>query len=463
MLRVKTATLTLLLALAVALSVGQGARAQTLMQALAEAYNNNPTLNQARAQLRVTDEGVPIAKSTGRPTATASLEHGHVSSWSTSPGNGLPHYSSHYNPSTVALQIVQPIFQGFRTRNSIKQAEASVLAQRESLKNTEQQVLLDAVTAYMDVIRDGAIVQLRERDLEFLDEQVGASRDRFEVGEGTRTDVSQAQARAASARSELNLARANLTTSRAVFQQIIGIKPQRLVGRTKVYGTLPKSVDGALQIGRAEHPAIRASEMNIDAALYAVKVVEAEMLPTMTLEGNLSRQWQPSSSFDGRVDTASIYGRIRVPLYQGGGVSARVRQAKEELGVARIQLDVNRDLVQANIVASWGQLQAAMASIVAGRAAVAANQLALDGVIEEQKVGQRTTLDVLDAQRELINARVSLVTAERNKVVAAYALLSTVGRLKAESLGLQVTAYNPEAHFEKVEDKWFGLRTPDGR
>ena len=163
------------------------------MQALAEAYNNNPTLNQARAQLRVTDEGVPIAKSTGRPTATASLEHGHVSSWSTSPGNGLPHYSSHYNPSTVALQIVQPIFQGFRTRNSVKQAESAVLAQRESLKNTEQQVLLDAVTAYMDVIRDGAIVQLRQRDLEFLDEQVGASRDRFEVGEGTRTDVSQAQ------------------------------------------------------------------------------------------------------------------------------------------------------------------------------------------------------------------------------------------------------------------------------
>jgi len=453
----------MVVALLMTLGLSHGAGAQTLMQALAEAYNNNPTLNAARAQLRVTDEGVPIAKSQGRPTVAGVFEAGHVSSWNTAISPAAPRGSSHYNPASIALQIQQPIFQGFRTENSVKQAKAAVRAQRESLKNTEQEVLLDAVVAFMDVIRDTAIVSLRTSDLEFLDQQVSAARDRFEVGEGTRTDVSQAEARSAGARSELNLANANLNTSRAVFEQVIGVKPKRLVARTNYEKRIPRSLDSAIDVGRGEHPAIRASEMNIDAAVYNVAVIEGELLPTVTLEAQAERAWHPSGSKPDRVDSMSVFGRVRVPLYQGGGVSARVRQAKEELGLARIQLDVARDQVRANVIASWGQLEAANASIIAGRAQVAANQLALNGVIEEQKVGQRTTLDVLDAQRELINARVSLVTAERNRVVAAYAVLATVGRLKAESLGLQVQYHNPVEHYEKVRDKWFGLRTPDGR
>ena len=325
------------------LAAAGGAQAQTLMQALAEAYNNNPTLNQARAQVRVTDEGVPIAKSTGRPQVLGIADAGHVSSWQSAISPTVPRSSSHYNPMTIALQIQQPIFRGFRTQNAVKQAKAAVRAQRESLKNTEQEVLLNAVIAFMDVIRDSAIVSLRQSDLEFLEQQVGAARDRFEVGEGTRTDVSQAEARAASARSELNLARANVNSSRAVFQQVIGVRPKRLVPHAKIYGVMPKSQDTALTIGRAEHPAIRASEMNIDAALYNVKTIEGELLPTFTVEADVRRQWNPSGSKPDARDTASIFGRVRVPLYQGGGVSARVRQAKEELGVARIQLDVSRD------------------------------------------------------------------------------------------------------------------------
>lgn len=454
---------TFILAIVVAVAAAPSAHAQTLMQALAEAYNNNPTLNSARAQLRVTDEGVPIAKATGRPTVSGLFDTGRVWTWSTSPGPGLPRTHSAYSPTTIALQIQQPIFRGFRTKNAIKQAKAAVRAQREALKNTEQEILLNAVTAFMDVIRDGAVVSLRRSDLEFLEQQVSAARDRFDVGEGTRTDVSQAQARVAAAQSELNLASANLNTSRAVFQQVVGVKPRRLVAKTHVFGKLPTSQDKALLIGREQHPAIRASTHNVDAAVYNVSVIEGELLPTVTLEGDVRRQWEPSGTGPGRVDSASVFARVRIPLYQGGGVSARVRQAKEELGVARIQLDVSRDQVQANVIASWGQLQAARASIIAGRAQVAANQLALDGVIEEQKVGQRTTLDVLDTQRELINARVTLVTAERNRVVAAYALMSSIGWLTAERLGLQVSLHIPEEHYEKVRDKWFGLRTPDGR
>ena len=434
------------------------ADAQTLNNALAAAYSNNPTLNAARAQLRGVDEGVAQALSGWRPQVFGSLSAGHTSTYLS------PSASTHQNTATVGVQVQQPLFSGFRTVNGTRQAEAAVSAQRENLRSTEQTVMFDAAQSYMDVIRDTAIVSLRRSDIKFLREQVRAARDRFTVGEGTRTDVAQAEARLSAAQSQLNLALANLNANRAIFRQVIGVEAATLVPDTTIRRLLPKSADTAIATGIDTHPAIRAAQFNTDAATFNVKSIEGELLPSVTLEGNLQRQWNPSSTgVIDRADSASVFGRVSVPIYQGGRVSSRVRQAKEQLGNARILVDVARDQVRAAVVGTWGQFQASEASILAARSQVEASQLALNGVVEEQRVGQRTTLDVLDSQRELINAQVTLVTAQRDSLVAAFALVSAVGKLTSEHLRLNVASYNPVEHAEKVRDRWFGLRTPDGR
>ncbi|MAA98725.1 MAG: type I secretion protein TolC [Stappia sp.] len=441
-----------------AIAVPEAAWSQSISEALAKAYQDNPTLNAARAELRSVDEQVPQALSGWRPQIFGSLDVGGVYS-SSSPGQ-----DSYNNTATAALQVSQALFRGFRTVNSTRQAEAIVRAQRESLRSTEQSVMNNAATAYMDVISSTAIVSLRRSNLKFLAEQVRAAQDRFEVGEGTRTDVSQSRARYSEAQSALNLALANVNTARAVYRQVVGSDPKTLSAHTNIYSQLPKKLDPALKMGASAHPAILSAQHLVDAGSFAVKTVEGELLPTVTLEGNLARQWNPPSSRGiDTVDSASVYGRVSIPIYQGGAVSSRVRQAKEDLGRARIQLDVARDQVRAAIVSAWGQYQAAVASITAAQDAVSANQLALEGVIEEQRVGQRTTLDVLNAQLELVNSRVNLITAERDRTVAAYALMSAIGSLTADKIGLAVARYDDKKHYKKVRNSWFGLTTPDGR
>ncbi|WP_321340936.1 TolC family outer membrane protein [Breoghania sp.] len=440
------------------LLMASGVQAQSISEALAMAYSNNPSLNAARATLRATDENVPQALSGWRPQVFASASASHTSS------SSVPLGQSYYNTSTVGVQIQQAVFRGFRTVNGTRQAEALVRAQRASLVSTEQSVLLSAAQAYMNVIRDTAIVSLNRSNIKFLSEQVRAAKDRFEVGEGTRTDIAQADARLAGARSQLNLALANLNADRAVFRQIVGVEPGRIVPNTNIRSMLPKSLKSALSEGEGRHPDIVAAQFNIDAAGFNVKVIEGNLLPTVTVEGNLQRQWNPSTSVSiDHTDSATILGRVSVPLYQGGLVSSQVRQAKEQLGNARILLDAARDSVRAAIVAAWGSYEAAEASVTAAHAQVQAAQLALNGVIEEQRVGQQTTLDVLNAQNELIDAKSTLVSAQRESVVAAFSLVAAVGRLTAEEMNLNVAAYDPKEHYEAVRDTWFGLRTPDGR
>ncbi|MEZ5840685.1 MAG: TolC family outer membrane protein [Hyphomicrobiales bacterium] len=443
------------------------AMADSLLQAMEKAYNANPTLNAARAETRATDESVPQALSGYRPTISASGEYGFQSTDSrarvTSGGvTQKVHSSSDTNPASVGVTISQPIFSGFRVKNGTKAAEAQVRASREVLRNTEQNVLLDAVTAYMDVLRDDAVAVLRVRNVDFLEEQVRASRDRFNVGEGTRTDVAQAEARLSLAIAQVNLAKANLNASRAVYRQVIGTEPGKMKPGNPAAKLVPGTLDAAISSSQQEHPAILAALHAVDAATFQVKTTEGELLPTVSLQGSAARSWESSSTVD-RVDSASISARVSVPIYQGGKVSSRVRQAKETLGQRKIEVDVARDQVRAAVVAAWGGLEAARAQVSATQAAVEAAQLALEGVIEEQKVGQRTTLDVLDAQQELLNAKIDLVSAQRDSIVASYSVVSAVGRLNAERLGLQVAVYEPEHHYDQVRDKWFGLRTPDGR
>ena len=434
-----------------------GSAAETIGGALAKAYGNNSELNSARAGVRVTDETVAIAKSGYRPiiAGRSNLDY-------------LSQRGDRLTVGSFGVEIQQMLFDGFQTTNNVRTAEARVRAADESLRNTEQNILFNAASAFMDVIRDRQVAILRARNLEFLEEQVRAARSRFEVGEGTRTDVAQAEASRSAAVAQLAAARAQALSSAAIYHQVIGDEPGKLKSPSAAKG-LPKGIKSAIVIANTEHPAIVATEHLVDAAGFTVKAAEGALLPQFSASANVSHNYRNTSpsggilSSDGEFDSASVGLQLTVPIYQGGRVAGQVRQSKESLGQARIEVDVTRDQVRSAVVSAWTQYDAARQSVSANQEAVSAAQLALSGVIEERKVGQRTTLDVLDAQADVITAQVNLVSSERDVVVASYAILSSIGHLSAHRLGLAVTEYHPEEHYNAVKDKWIGLRTPDGR
>lgn len=440
-------------ALALAATISS-ASAETIVHALASAYSSNPEINSARAQTRSDDESVPIALSGYRPIVSG---FGAITGQAVDAGIG----DRQTLDAAVGLEVRQNLFTGFRVKNSVRRSEASVRASRELLRNTVQNVLFDAAQAFHDVIRDTQILEIRRRNVTFLDEQVRAANERFDVGENTRTDVAQARARNASARAAVSLAEANLATSRAIYRQIIGHEPEGLSNGFPYARLVPGAVDQAIALGQDLHPVIHAAIHQTDAQAFDVKTIEGEMLPTLSLEGTV----QHSESFDVSTDpnSATISGRLSIPLYQGGAVAARVRQAKEQYGLRKIEIDVARDQVRAAVVTAWAQVDASRGAIRAANEGVEAAEIALSGVQEEQRVGQRTTLDVLDAQRELLAARETLIIARRDEVVASFALLSAMGRLNAEQLGLPVAVYDPREHYDAVRNKWGGTRTPDGR
>jgi outer membrane protein len=433
--------------------------AQDLMSALSRAYTNNPDLNAARANTRSVDEGVPTAKSAGRPKVSATADAGRT--WA---DYSIPHRKTHSElfPGGAGLSVSQTLYNGGRTGNSIRQAESSTLASRETLRNTEQNTLLSAVTAYMNVVRDKAIYELRKSNVAVLNEQVRQTKDRFNVGEVTRTDVAQAEAAVAGARSDLALSNSNLKSSIATFKQVIGIEPKKLASVKPVAGArLPKSQGVAVNRALQDHPAIAAALHGVDAQLLQVKIVEGELLPTVTLSGSLTRRYDSSVEKD-RRNAASVVAAVTIPLYDGGSAYSRTRAAKESLGERRLLVDSMRDRVIQAVIASWALMEATGFQIEGASAQVEAAKIALNGVREEARVGQRTTLDVLNAQQTLLNAQVSQVTAQRDRVVASYALLSATGQLSARTLGLKVATYDPKVHYLQVKDSWLGLRTPSG-
>lgn len=460
-------------ALAVVAGSGAPASADTLEQALARAYSANPTLNAQRASTRATDEGVPQALAGYRPrifaSATTGLSRTDTRGGGTGLGGGGSRVTTDSFDNTIGASIEQPLFDGFRTKNSVRQAESAILAARETLTNTEQNVLFDAVSAYMNVLRDFAILDLRRNNVELLGEELRQTGERFDVGEVTRTDVALSQSRQALARSELSVAEANLKASRAIYRQVIGSEPTRLFPARPIDRLLPRSLDNAIAVGIGSHPAVLAALHAVDAANMQVRVIEGELLPSVSLEGNVQQSWSDSSSNSGTQDgnsrtfSGSVLGRLTVPIYQGGQEYSRVRESKEILGQRRIEADVVRDQVRAAVVSAWGSLEGARAQIEAAQAQVTAADAALGGTREEARVGQRTTLDVLNAQQELLNGRVTLITAQRDRVVASYAVLQAIGRLNAGQLNLRVAQYDASVHAGQVRNRWFGLRTPDGR
>jgi outer membrane protein len=451
-------------AVAAVLGMPCAAVAETLESALAQAYRNNPSLNAQRASMRATDEGVPQAVAGYRPRVTWQFDSGyqHFESNTLSASGTFLKTNTNISPRGGNVGLVQTLYNGQRTGNLTRQAESTVLAGRETLRNTVQTVLLDAATAYMNVLRDTAILDLQRRNVQVLQEQLKQTRDRFNVGEVTRTDVAQSESRVAAAQSQVLSAEANLKASQAAYRRIIGVEPIGLRAAMPVDRLSPQSLEAAISQGIGVHPTVTAAQYTVDTALYAVKAAEGTLYPTVTAEANVQKRWDLAP---GTMDqmTGTVLGRVSVPIYQGGAEYSVIRQAKETLGQRRIELDVQRDTVRASVVQGWATLQATKAQIIAAQAQVTATEVALNGVREEARVGQRTTLDVLNAQQELVNARVSLVTAQRDRVVASFTLLAAVGRLGPQVLSLKTEDYDPRVHYHQVRDKWFGVRIPDGR
>ena len=446
------------------------AAADTLKWALTQAYQNNPQLNAQRAAVRATDETVPQALSGYRPRVSLSASGGeqyldtHIKTTGTTGVTTYSQTSGNIGVQSYGGTITQNLLNGFGTASRTRQAEQLVSAARETLRLTEQTVLLNAATAYMNLIRDAAILDLQRRNVEVLQEQLRQTRDRFTVGEVTRTDVAQSESRLAAARASMLTAESNFTTSRSTYRQVIGVEPGALAPASPVDRLSPKSLAQGIIEARARHPSVTTAMFNVDAAVFQVKIAESSLYPTLNVVGSAQKNYGSTSSLTTLESFAgSVVGQLSIPVYQGGTEYATIRQAKETLGQRRTDLDTARDQTQQTLTQSWGQLEAAKAQIQATTTQVNAAEIALNGVREEARVGQRTTLDVLNAQQELVNARVSLVTAQRDRVVASYSLLAASGRLSPQVLELAVPIYDPKVHYHQVRDTWTGVRTPDGK
>jgi outer membrane protein len=448
-----------------------GAAADTLEWALVQAYQNNPSLNSQRASLRATDENVPQALSGYRPKLSVTASGGYAYSNTLSNSVNQQVFPNTVTYSSIARDLGQrsfgatateTLFNGFQTANKTRQAESQVMGARETLRVTEQQVLLDAATSYMNLLRDQAILDLNRRNVEVLTEQLKQTRDRFNVGEVTRTDVAQAESRLAAGRSALLGAQSNYVTSQANYRRVIGVDPGRLDPGTPVDRLSPPTLPGAIIAGETDSPSVLAAMYGVDIAELAVKISEGALYPNLSLTAGVTKSYLPVYNIN-KQTVASVVGTVTIPIYQGGAEYSAIRQSKETVGQQRLSLDVNRDQARETVVASWGQLDAAKAQIEATTAQVNAAEIALNGVREEARVGQRTTLDVLNAQQELVNARVALVTAQHDRVVASYSLLAAVGGLSMQHIGLNVLIYDPQVHYQQVRDAWIGVRTPDGR
>jgi outer membrane protein len=314
----------------------------------------------------------------------------------------------------------------------------------------------------MDYLRDAAIVEVQRSNVRVLEQTLQQTRDRFNVGEVTRTDVAQSEAQLAAGRTQQLSAESVLTTTRANFRRIIGAEPTSLSPGSPVDRFLPTTQAAAIATGLAENPNITAAMFGIDVSFLNVKVNEGALFPTLTVQASAQQSYEQTITVP-RQFGAAVVGQLSVPIYQGGGEYALIRQSKENLAQQRLNLEQVRDQARANVVQAWGQLLATRAQVASAQAQVQASEIALNGVREEARAGQRTTLDVLNAQQALVNARVALVTAQHDRVVASYSVLNAIGRLSPTVLRLPTTVYDPSVHYHQVRDSWAGVRIPDGR
>jgi outer membrane protein len=443
--------------------------AETMERALLRAYQNNPQLNAQRASVRATDEAVPQALADYRPKAAVTLSAGGQNINQLNVGSKLDAASTNkkieeslQGPHTAGLTVIQTLYNGDQTANKTRSAESQVFGAREGLRLMEQSVLLAAATVYMDYLRDAAILEVQRSNTKVLETTLRQTRDRYSAGLVTPTDVAQSDAQLAAGQSQELAAVSTLTTTEANYRRIIGIEPSQLAPASPVDRYLPETVRGAIELALRENPNVTSAMYGVDVSFLTVKINEGALLPTVSLRASVQKVWQQNIEQINQF-TASATARVNVPIYQGGAEYSLIRQSKETLEQQRLTLEQVRDQARADLVTAWGQLLAGKAQVVAAQSQVEASEVAYLGTTKEAQVGQRTVIDILNAQQTLVNARVALVTAQHDRVVASYAVLSAIGRLSPQVLHLTTPVYDPSVHYQQVRDKWVGVHTPDGR
>jgi len=428
-----------------------GAQAETLLDALAKAYATNPSLQSARATLRATDEGVSQAISGWRPSlsleGTSSLKQQENSASSGKVST---------EPKTMSLSLSQSLYAGGQTTAEISSAENTVRAQRARLKSSEQTVLLNAATAYLNVLRDQAVVELNKKNEAVLTSQLEATQDRFNVGEITRTDVHQAESRLAGAKADRITAEGDLKSSRANYANLMGDVPTGLEAPNLAL-PLPGSLNDALNLAIDNNPSVVAAVYDEKAARNDIDSNKAKLLPDVDLTGSASRSLDSASTSTGYWSNAyEAKVTLSVPLYQSGSVYSTLRQARQTAAASRLDAEQAKRDATEQVRTAWETLVSTRARIEAIKSQVLAAQTALEGVQREASVGSRTVLDVLDAEQELLDASVNLVKSQRDETVAELTVLSAIGNLTAADLNLGVDLYDAQGHYRKVRDKWFG-------
>jgi outer membrane protein len=440
------------------------AQAETLADAVALAYQTNPTLQQQRAVQRATDETVVRARTGFRPTLNAqgSITNSRtdLAVPTTTVVGGVLVNGADVNKvgsSSAQIQLSQPLFTGGQATANLSAAEADVLAGREDLRRVEQGVLANVVTAYVDVRRNQETLRIANENVAVLTRQLDESNARFEVGEITRTDVAQSQARLAAAKASQSSAQANLAVARATYAQIVGQNPTDLTPEPSLVEVLPASVEQAFEAAEGSNPSVLAARYAEQAATARVALAKSAYLPTLSAGASLGYD---AAEVNGNRDQFGQYNRqiagqltARVPLFTGGLNASNVRAARERENAARIAVDGAKRQVIQQVSAAWSTLLAARANLVSNEEQVRASRIAFEGVRQEQQVGLRTTLDVLNAQLELANAELALVGARRDEYVASTSLLQAMGQLDVAKLATGTTAYDPKASYDRVTHK----------
>jgi outer membrane protein len=444
----------ILMAGAMAVALGAmpvAAQAETLAQALASAYTNNPNIESALLSVKSAAEDIALREAGKRPTIGANITGDYT--WSVTQGGfqsdtGL----------TGGLSYNQTLFDNFKTDAQIEQARALSDLSGQALRNAEQNVLLSVAQAYMNVIRDTQLVASRQESITFYDAQLKSANDRLEVGEGTKIDVAQATARQAQAVASYRAAVASLQTSQASYQRWVGHKPSNLTSDVGFAFMIPSSIDSAIASAEERHPAILSAKAAIRAGQAGTDEAQAAFGPTLDLIGQVcgfgcfGDSTQPGAA-------GSVKLSLSIPIYAGGALGASVRKANLQQIKSEVDAMATYDEVREAVITSWSTLQNASAQITSAQAAVASVQQVLNGVIQERDLGQRTTLDVLDSQAELTTAKEALIQASSSRIIAMFTLIAATGRLSAEELKLPVSIKSGDNYTSTVEDVWQELRT----
>jgi len=426
--------------------------AQTLEEVLAVAYQNNPQILAQRALLRSTDENIAIARSGWRPTVTVNNQIGAA----TTERQGVKNDPTGTVPRSSSFDVSQPLYRGGRTEAGVLRSRNQIQAERARLFAVELSVFLEASTAYFNLVRDEATLALRINNVAVLSRQLESTTDQFRVGVVTRTDVSQAEAALAGANADRSAAEGNLTSSRATFQRIVGIVPERLTP-PPAPTALPSANSEAAALAAVANPSVIAARFDNETSKQVIEEIRGELLPTVALTGQLAHRAGQTASTQNYQNSAQAIVSLSVPLYESGSVYARTRQARQIESQRAAQSELARRQAIELSATSFESLQSTRARLVALKAQIRANEIALEGVRQEATVGSRTVLDVLNAEQTLLNSQVSLVQSQRDELVFSYQLLSAIGRLTAQALALSVQLYDFEANYKAVENKWFGF------